>query len=75
MKPILNNAYGYKICYTEKPFKNKYVTKYRVHSYKRAVLMKKSFVDHVDRKRKKRTWHVIPITRREVKRGIWKCPF
>ena len=74
MKPILNNRYGYKICYTEKPLRNHYVTKFKVHSFRRAMKVKREYVAR--RKRKsKQIWHVVPITKAEVKRGIWNRPF
>ncbi len=75
MKPILNNRYGYKICCTENPFKNRYVTKFKVRSFRRAMKVKREYVAKRQRKRDKRIWHVIPITKVEVKRGIWKRPF
>ena len=74
MKPILNNRYGYKICYTEKPLKKRYATQIRVHSFRHAMKVKREYVAR--RKRKsKQIWHVVPITKAEVKRGIWKKPF
>lgn len=75
MKPILKNPYGYKICYTQKPIKNKYVTKFHIHSFRRAMRIKREYVARRKKKHNKITWHVIPITKTEVKRGIWKTPF
>ena len=75
MKPILNNRYGYKICYTEKPLKKRYVTQIRVHSFRHAMKVKREYVAKRQRKRDRKVWHVIPITKAEVKRGIWNRPF
>ena len=75
MKPITNNPYGYKICYTQKPFKNKSVTKFHVHSFRRAMRIKRMYVARKSKKRNKNTWHVLPITKKEVGKGIWKRPF
>lgn len=74
MKPDLRNPYGYKICYTTKRLKSLYITRFKAHSYKRAMTIKGEYVSHNKRK-KKRTWHIIPITKKEVNRGIWKSPF
>ena len=75
MKPNTNNPYGYKICYTKKPYKKQYVTKFLVHSFRRAMRIKREYVTTRPHKRNKRTWHILPITRAEVKRGVWKKPF
>ena len=75
MKPILKNPYGYKICYTKKPYKNHYVTRFKVCSFRHAVRIKREYVARRKKKHNKITWHVIPITKAEVKRGIWKTPF
>ena len=75
MKPIVNNPYGYKICYTEKPLKKRYVTQFKVRSFRRAMKIKREYVAKRRIKHSKKTWHVVPITKREVKLGIWKKPF
>ena len=75
MKPVLNNPYGYKICYTRKRFKKQYVLDFKTHSFKRAMKIKRECVTRRDKKRNKKTWLVLPITKAEVKRGIWKRPF
>ena len=51
MKPILNNPFGYKICYTEKPLKNQYVTRFIVHSFRRAMRIKRMYVAKKSKKR------------------------
>ena len=77
MKPSVNNPYGYKICFKKKRVKNDYVDVYRVHSFNRAMKIKRDFAAEDARIKKKndRLWHVIPITKKEVGKGIWKRPF
>ena len=75
MKPTENNSYGYKICYTIKPFKNRYVTHFKVHSFRRAIKIKREYVARREKKRNKKTWLILPITKAEVKHGIWRKPF
>ena len=77
MKPNLYNPYGYKICYTKHRFKKQYIDIFHAHTYKTAMKIKKECVIHrkFKRGRKKFTYQVVPITKKEVKRGIWKKPF
>ena len=73
MKPNLNNKYGYKICSKER--KGPYQTRFMTHSYKSAARIKRAYVNLPLCKLKKKqryTWHIIPITKREVKRGLWR---
>lgn len=76
MKPRVDNPYGYKICYIEKGSKA-YVRKYMTHSYKTALKVKEYYLkDSRFFNLKKPSWHIIPITRKEVLRGIWReIPF
>ena len=75
MKPNTNNPYGYKICYKEK-FSKYYVKQFMTHSYNQAVKVKKDFVKENNPLLKNPIWHIIPITRAEVLKGIWReVPF
>ena len=75
MKPNTNNPYGYKICYKEK-FSKYYVKQFMTHSYNQAVKVKKDFVKENNPLLKNPVWHIIPITRAEVLKGIWReVPF
>ena len=82
MKPDLHNPYGYKICYKEKGSKE-LVTTFMVHSYKKAKYIKEMYAKlrpvytyPNEKPLKKPTWFIIPITRKEVRDGIWRqCPF
>ena len=75
MKPNANNPYGYKICYKEK-FSKYYVKQFMTHSYNQAVKVKKDFIKENNPLLKNPIWHIIPITRAEVLKGIWReVPF
>ena len=46
------------------------------HSYNQAVKVKKDFVKENNPLLKNPIWHIIPITRAEVLKGIWReVPF
>jgi len=81
MKPILNNPYGYKICYREKG-SPEYIERFLTYSYRQAVKVKQMYVKWPNMACignmtiKKPTWYIIPITKKEVKAGIWRqVPF
>ena len=75
MKPNTNNPYGYKICYKEK-FSKYYVKQFITHSYNQAVKVKKDFVKENNPLLKNPIWHIMPITKAEVLKGIWReVPF
>ena len=75
MKPNTNNPYGYKICYKEK-FSKYYVKQFMTYSYNQAVKVKKDFIKENNPLLKNPIWHIIPITRAEVLKGIWReVPF
>ena len=75
MKPNINNPYGYKICYKEK-YKKHYVKQFITHSYKQAVKIKKDYLKEDNLLLKKPVWHIIPITKSEIRDGIWReVPF
>lgn len=81
MKPDLHNPYGYKVCYRERRSK-KIVRYFIVHCYKDAVSVKQGYIRYPPREREtnrqlnRPTWFILPITRKEVLRGIWReCPF
>ena len=75
--------YGYKICYTEKGSKRNIKTYFCARSYKQALKMKNLYLryeqrdrDNCKRRLKRPMWYIVPITRREVLRGIWReAPF
>ena len=81
MKPDLHNPYGYRVCYRER--RSKTTDRYFiVRSYKNAVDMKMFNIRNPPREREtnrqlnRPTWLILPITRKEVLRGIWReCPF
>lgn len=76
MKINLHNPYGYKVCYKEKFSKNYYIERFLTHTYKDAVDMKKLYLTFKEYENKKLIWFILPITKKEFKRGIWnQCPF
>lgn len=75
MRPNINNPYGYKVCYKEK-FHKYYVRQFKTRSYKQAVKVKQDYVKENNPLLKKPVWHIMPITRAEVLKGIWReVPF
>lgn len=81
MKPIVDNPYGYKVCYTEKHYKKMH-DRFLTKTYKQAKMVKEGYLLYppvslnTGRKLNKPTWYIIPITKREVQEGIWKqAPF
>lgn len=75
MKPLLENPYGYKVCYpiNRKIYKYRYLTK----TYKQAVDIKKMYYqypppDDNGKPINNVKWQIFPITRKEVIRGIWR---
>lgn len=75
MKAKLNNPYGYKIC--SKIGKLPYEERFLTYTYKQAVYAKKVFLTYgITSKKHKPQWHIFPITKAEVKQGIWRqVPF
>lgn len=77
MKPILNNPYGYKVCYKEKGCKE-YIKHFMTYTYRQAKFVKQSCLRFPPRARednhelKKPEWVIIPIKRSEVRAGIWR---
>ena len=78
----LQNPYGYKVCYTEKGYKKVYNQHFITYTYNQAVKTKMFYLRYPplsrtdNHKLNKPTWYIIQITKREVKRGIWReCPF
>lgn len=81
MQPNINNPYGYKVCYKEKHTK-RYIRYFLTYTYKQAVRAKQGYVRFPQLSRednhilKKPVWHIIPITKFEVRDGIWReVPF
>lgn len=75
MKPLLENPYGYKVCYPidKKFYKYRFLTK----TYKQAVDIKKMYYqypppDDNGKPINNVKWQIFPITRKEVIRGIWR---
>lgn len=73
--------YGYKVCYREKGGKS-YVRHFLTYTYKQAVHSLNYYIRYPPEARedghvlKRPRWKIIPVSRREVKAGIWReCPF
>ncbi len=71
MKIDLKNKYGYKVCYTEKHYKNLH-TRFKTRTYKQAVEMKRFYYTYPPDNIKRPKWFVIPISKSEVRNGIWR---
>ena len=70
----LKNKYGYKVCYTTKTNKRKYITESITDRYTTAQIIKEINIKHQDKK-DKRDWYILPIKKKEYKK-LWKdCPF
>ena len=81
MKTILNNMYGYKVCFREKG-DNDYTTRFLTRTYKQAKSVKEMYLRYpsiaslYNRPLKKPEWVIIPIKKSEVRSGIWhEVPF
>ncbi len=80
MKASTNNAYGYKVCYIEK-HKRRPHKRFITHSYKKAVEAKQAYYRYPPPDRDGKDivnvkWEIYPITKQEVKNGIWyEVPF
>lgn len=81
MKVSMTNPYGYKVCYQEKA-KKQIIRHFITHTYKQAKDIKRHYLLYPPLSRidnhvlKKPTWFIIPISKREVRDGIWReCPF
>lgn len=76
-----HRAYGYKVCYKERGSKN-YARYFLTYTYGQAVRAMREYIRYPppERETGKRLnrpkWKIIPVTRNEVLRGIWReCPF
>lgn len=81
MKTILNNLYGYKVCFSEKGDKE-YIVRFLTRTYKQAKSVKEMYLCYpsiaslYSRPLKKPEWVIIPIKRSEIRDGIWhEVPF
>ena len=75
MKPNLNNPYGYKICSQEQPNKP-FETRFKVHSFRTASEIKKRYVVFQQYFKRRKVYHIYPISKQEVRQGIWReLPF
>ena len=69
-----DNKYGYKVCYTTKTNKKKYIIESITDRYTTAQIIKEINIKHQDKK-DKLDWYILPIRKREYKK-LWKdCPF
>lgn len=73
--------YGYKVCYREQG-KKRYVRYFLTYTFKQAMNAMNSYIRYppyereTGRKLNQPEWKIIPITRKEVRDGIWReCPF
>lgn len=80
------NRYGYKVCYCEEesstPGKKRYVRHFKTYTYKQAVQAMDGYIRYPPTAREdghvlnNPKWVIIPISRDEVKSGIWReVPF
>ena len=81
MKAVMNNPYGYKVCYKEDGSKD-YTSHFKTYTYRQAVKAKAGYIRFPPRARcdghilKNPKWVIIPIQHSEVRDGIWhEAPF
>lgn len=74
-------CYGYKVCYCENG-NNNYIRHFKTYTYKQAVVAMDGYIRYPPPARndghilKNPKWKIIPISRDEVKAGIWReVPF
>lgn len=73
------NRYGYKICYLEEG-KKRYVRHFMTYTRKAAVYSLNYYTRYPPAAREdghvliNPEWKIIPVSRREVKAGIWRGP-
>ena len=67
----VNNKYVYKVCYTERHSKTIHI-KFKTKTYEQAVDMKRFYYTYPQPNLQKPTWYIIPISRSEVRNGIWR---
>ena len=81
MKPIINNKFGYKVCQNNKLDKSYVRVLFITRKYDTAKRVKEYHLNYTRKYLPKKlvnrtTFSIIPITKLEVKKGIWKqCPF
>ena len=80
MKPNLDNKFGYKVCENNKLDKSYIRLLFITRKYNTAKQVKEYHIKdkyRLPKKLYKRLYYsIIPITKLEVKKGIWKqCPF
>ena len=75
------NPYGYKVCYKEK-YCSEYIKHFKAYTYSQALSARRYYRKYEKKTRednhllKKPYWVIIPITKSEVKDGIWhEVPF
>ena len=75
------NLYGYKVCYKEKD-RSEYIRHFKAYTYSQALSARRYYRKYRQKSRednhllKKSYWVIIPITKSEVKDGIWhEVPF
>ena len=77
----MSKCYRYKVCYREQG-SNVYVRHFMTYTYKQAVCARNGYLRFPptaredNHKLKNPTWKIIPISRDEIKAGIWnEAPF
>lgn len=75
------NRYGYKVCYREQG-ETAYVRHFKTYTYRQAVCAINEYILYPPNAREdghklnSPTWKIMPVSRDEVKAGIWReCPF
>lgn len=81
MRNSKTSSYGYKVCCREEGAKE-YVRYFLTHNRKQAFNAMRSYIRcppttrDGDRELVNPKWKVIPVSKKETKRGIWReCPF
>lgn len=74
-------VYGYKVCYKETGSR-RYVRYFLTYTYRQAIRAMRDYTRYppldraTGRLLNRPKWKVIPVTHKEVLRGIWRaCPF
>ena len=81
MKPTIDNKFGYKVCQGNKLDKSFIRLLFITRKYSTAKQVKEYHLNYTRKNLPKKlvkrtTYSIIPITKLEVKKGIWKqCPF
>jgi len=77
--PATLGSFGYKVCYREDG-KKRYVCYFKTYTLKQAVRVMDGYIRYPPclrgsgRALNKPSWKIIPISRKEIKAGIWREP-